>query len=99
MTGIFQINPESLQVAERFSQDRHVRQMKRHVVERSWRWLSLHQCDRHVLVPDRDPIVEFELFLEAKRAPEPFRASLGASYGQTKMAYHAQSKWHFHDEP
>lgn len=62
VTGIFQIDFVFLQMRQRLAQDRHIRQMKRHVLEYLRRRLAFEQRDGHVFVADRDPVFEFELF-------------------------------------
>src|SRR6266403_1974617 len=63
------------------------------MAESARRRLAFVQGDRHVVVPDRDPALELEFFLEAERSLEPFRASFWIAHSQSEMTHHARSEW------
>src|SRR4051812_5159705 len=78
---------------ERLSQRRHAGKMERHVTERCRRRPAFVQRDRHVVVSDRDPIVELEFLLQPEHALEPFRASFRTPYRQSEMTDDSDREW------
>src|SRR5438045_6112435 len=95
IAGIFDLDLMLFQMRERPSQDRHVRQMKRHVLDRLRRRLPLEQCDRNPVVPDRYSVFEFKFLAQPDHALPPPRALLRIAHRQPKMAHNAESKWSF----
>ena len=81
---------------QRFAQDRHVGQVKRHVVERFRRRLPFEERDRDVVVANRNSIFEFEFLAQTECALKPERAFLWVAHGQTKMSDHAELERDFH---
>jgi hypothetical protein len=65
---IFDIDFVFLQMRERLAQDRHVGQMKRHVIERLRRGFALEERDRDVVVADRNAVFEFKLLPQSEHA-------------------------------
>lgn len=53
------------------------------------------QRDRDMSVPDRDPALEFEFFLQPKRALEPFRTSFWTAHGKAKVTDDPNRKRNF----
>src|SRR5690242_14093890 len=84
------------QMRERFAQDRHVRQMERHVLESFRRRFSLEECNRDIVVPDRDAVPEFELLAQTEDALKPSRTFLWIAHCQTEMANDAELERNFH---
>jgi len=78
---ILKIGTDTFQVIERFSQRGHVRQMKRHVIDRFRRWFAFEQRDRDVVVANRDAVIEIEFLFQPQSALEPFRAFLWIAHG------------------
>jgi hypothetical protein len=93
---IFKLYLVFLEMLERFSQRRHVRQMERHVTECFRRGLAFVQRDRDAVVADRDAVFELELLLQTQRALEPFRAFLRIAHRQSEMTDNTYAKWSLH---
>jgi len=93
---IFNIDADLLQMSERLAQRRHVRQMKRHVLNRFRRRLSFKQRDRDGVVANRHAVVEFELFLQTQSAFEPLRTLLRIAYSQAKVADFSKFEGNLH---
>src|SRR5437762_1804939 len=96
VTRILNLDLVLFQMRQRLSQDRHIGQMKRHVIESLRRRLSFKQRDGDVVVADRNSVVEFKLFAQPDDSLKPAGALLWIAYGQTEMADHAERNWYFH---
>ena len=73
---ILNVGIDALQMLKRLSQCRHVRQMKRHVINRFRRRLSFEKRDRDIVVTNRHSVSEIEFFAQSQSALEPLRAFL-----------------------
>src|SRR5207248_3050784 len=82
---IFDVGTDTFQMRKRFSQGRHVRQMKRHVINRFRRRFAFEQGNGDVVVADCNAVIEIELFSQPQRALEPFCALLRIAYRQSKV--------------
>src|SRR5437763_13096567 len=76
VTRILNLDLVLFQVREHLSQDRHIRKMKRHVIESFSRRFPFKQRDGDVVVPDRDSVVEFKLFAQPEDSLKPAGALL-----------------------
>ena len=83
---------------QRLSQDRHLRQMKRHVLESVRVRFAFEERDGDILVADRGPVFEFKLLAQTEDSLKPARAFLRITHGQTEMADDAEGKWYFHSQ-
>src|SRR5262252_5030471 len=92
VSRIFNIDPVFLQVRQCLAQDRHARNMKGNVIKRLWGWLSLEECDRDVVVANRDTAVEFELLAQAEHALKPARTLFWIAHGESEMSDFAKVK-------
>src|SRR5437879_13768778 len=77
---------------DRLVQDRHIEQMKRHVLDRFRARFPFEQCNRNVVVADGDTISKLEFFLQPKRALEPSRAFLRIAHRQPEVTDHAEGE-------
>lgn len=93
---ILNVGIDALQMRERFSQRRHIWQVKRHVINRFRRRFAFEQRNRHAVVSNRDAAFEVELFPQPQRALEPLRAFFRIAHGQTKVANLSEGEWNFH---
>src|SRR5437879_6110652 len=98
MARIFNIDLVLFQMRQRLSQDRHVREMKRHVLECFRVRFSFEERDGDVLVANRDPVFEFKFFAQPQYALKPARTFLWIAHGQTEMADDAEREWYFHSQ-
>src|SRR5213596_3840639 len=97
VAGIFNGGIDALQMRERLSQCRHVRQVKRHVIDRFWRRFTFEQRNCHVVVAHRDSIVDIEFFAQPQRALEPLRALLRITHSQTEVTNLSEHEWNLHE--
>src|SRR5213080_2708340 len=97
VAAILNVGIDALQMRERLSQRRHVRQVKRHVINRFWRRFTFEQRNCHVVVAHRDSIIEIEFFAQPQRALEPLRALLRIAHSQTEVTNLSECEWHFHE--
>src|SRR5213082_2768672 len=81
---------------QRFSQGRHTRQVKGHMVKSLWRWFAFKQGDGDVVVSDGNAIIEVKFLAQTQGPLKPTGTLLRIADRQAEMADDAQNKWCFH---
>ena len=94
---IFEFDLVLFKMCQRLSQDRHLGQVKRHVLESLRRRFAFKQRDGDVVVPNRDSVVEFKLFAQSEDTLKPAGTFLWIAHGEAEMADYAERKWYFHN--
>src|SRR6266487_85592 len=90
-------SPGSSMSASTLFKCRHVRQVKRHMINRFRRRFTFEQRNCHVVVAHRDSIVEIEFFAQPQRALEPLRALLRITHSQTEVTNLSEHEWNLHE--